>query len=187
MMRDAVINIVGPRSGGSGGGMLRLLAVAGVVAAILWAGLSALTAAEQAIMLQDPAYRAAETHARAAEADLKAAQAEHDAASIRHAQAIEASWDPITAGAFHLVGLGLLVAVPVFLLLGAGLLLRRHISLPTRDGRVPIVGLDRELSREALIRYQLRELAGVPTYEALPVGRVGESSTAREREGVASE
>jgi hypothetical protein len=68
----------------------------------------------------------------------------------------------------HLVGLGLLVVVPLAVLLACGLLVSRHMSLPTRDGRVPIVGLDRELSREALIRYQLRELAGVAMYEALP-------------------
>jgi hypothetical protein len=88
-------------------------------------------------------------------------------ASIRHSEAIEASWDPITAGVVHMVGLGLLVGVPLVLLLAAGLLLRRHLSLPRRDGRVAIVGLDRELSREALIRYQLRELAGMAAYEAL--------------------
>jgi hypothetical protein len=47
---------------------------------------------------------------------------------------------------------------------------------------VAIVGLDRELSREALIRYQLRELAGVATYEALPAGKTEESLSSATRE-----
>jgi hypothetical protein len=83
----------------------------------------------------------------------------------------------------HGVGLGVLVAVPAFLVLGAGLLLRRHLSLPTKDGRVSIVGLDRELSREALIRYQLRELSGVATYEALPAQRPAAAEPASPVEG----
>jgi hypothetical protein len=86
-------------------------------------------------------------------------------------------------GVVHGVGLGVLVAVPAFLVLGAGLLLRRHLSLPTKDGRVSIVGLDRELSREALIRYQLRELSGVATYEALPAQRPAAAEPASPVEG----
>jgi hypothetical protein len=46
---------------------------------------------------------------------------------------------------------------------------------------VAIVGLDRELSREALIRYQLRELAGVATYEALPAQRPAALEPGRSR------
>ncbi len=168
MMRDAVINVGVAQRGSGVARLLGLLVVVGGLVALLWAAASALGAAEQAVMLQDPGYRSATARAQIAQADLEAAKAEHDAASIRHSEAIEASWDPITAGVVHVVGLGLLVVVPLVLLLACGLLMRRHLSLPTKDGRVPIVGLDRELSREALIRYQLQELAGVATYEALP-------------------
>ena len=170
MMRDAVIN-VGVAQRGSG--MARLigpLVVVGAVVALLWAVVSALGAAEQAVMFQDPSYRAATERASVAQADLAAAKAEHDAASIRHSQAIEASWDPITAGVVHLVGLGLLVVVPLAVLLACGLLIRRHMSLPTRDGRVPIVGLDRELSWDALNRYQALQGDRGARFEALPVG-----------------
>jgi hypothetical protein len=169
MMRDAVINVGVPGRSGGLGGRLALVLTLGALAGLLLAVATALGSIQQTVMLSDPNVRAAEARAKIADADLRAAQSEHDRASIQHAQAIEASWDPITAGVLHGVGLGLLVAVPAFLLLGAGLLFRRHLSLPTKDGRVAIVGLDRELSREALIRYQLRELAGVATYEALPL------------------
>jgi hypothetical protein len=171
MMRDAVINVIGPRTSSGGGGGLSLLVMVGAIVALFLAGASFLGSLQQMMLSNDPSVRAAEARAEVARADLRAAQAEHDAASIRHSESIEASWDPITAGVVHGVGLSLLVAVPLFLLLGAGLLMRRHLSLPAKDGRVPIVGLDRELSREALIRYQLRELAGVATYEALPAKR----------------
>jgi hypothetical protein len=171
MMRDAVINVVGPRTGSGASGCLSLLVVVGAVVALLLAGVSFLGSLQQAMLLNDPNVRAAQARAEIAQADLRTARAQHDAASIRHSESIEASWDPITAGVLHGVGLGLLVAVPTFLLMGTALLFRRHLSLPTKDGRVAIVGLDRELSREALIRYQLRELAGVATYEALPAQR----------------
>jgi hypothetical protein len=46
------------------------------------------------------------------------------------------------------------------------------MSLPTKDGRVPLVGLDRELSAEALFRYQALQSSG-PRLEALPMGRSG--------------
>jgi hypothetical protein len=171
MMRDAVINVGVAQRGSGVARLLGLLVVVGGLVALLWAAASALAAAEQAVMLQDAGYRAATARAQIAQADLETAKAEHDAASIRHSEAIEASWDPITAGVVHVVGLGLLVGVSLVVLLAAGLLLRRHLSLPTRDGRVAIVGLDRELSREALIRYQLRELAGMAAYEARPSER----------------
>jgi len=172
MMRDAVINVgVSGRSGGLGGRQALALLL-GVLVALLWGGASFLGSLHRMVMLSDPTVRAAEARAEIADADRRAAQSEYDRASIQHAQSIEASWDPITAGVVHLVGLGLLVVAPLVLLLAAGLLLRRHLSLPTRDGRVAVVGLDRELSREALIRYQVRELAGVATYEALPAGRL---------------
>src|SRR5438270_14040264 len=113
MMRDAVINVVGPRSGGRGS--LSLLVVVCAVVALLVAGASFLGSLQEAVMLNDPNVRAAQARAEIAQADLRTAQAQHDAASIRHSESIEASWDPITAGALHGVGLGLLVAVPTFL------------------------------------------------------------------------
>jgi hypothetical protein len=48
------------------------------------------------------------------------------------------------------------------------LVFMRHLSLPARDGRVPLVGLDRELSAQALFHYQARR-AGGAGFEALPV------------------
>ena len=48
----------------------------------------------------------------------------------------------------------------------AGLMLRRHMRLPTVDGRVPLIGLDREFSLEALERYQALKSSG-PVYQAL--------------------
>ena len=170
MMRDAVINVGVAQRGSGMARLLGPLVVVGAVVALLWAVVSALGAAEQAVMFQDPSYRAATERASVAQADLAAAKAEHDAASIRHSQAIEASWDPITAGVVHLVGLGLLVVVPLAVLLACGLLIRRHMSLPTRDGRVPIVGLDRELSWDALNRYQALQGVRGARFEALPVG-----------------
>jgi hypothetical protein len=57
----------------------------------------------------------------------------------------------------------------VLLALAAGVLMvRRHLSLPTADGRVPLVGLDRDLSREALFRYQALRGGGA-SFEALPI------------------
>jgi hypothetical protein len=44
-------------------------------------------------------------------------------------------------------------------LVGTGLFVRRHLSLPTQDGRVPLVGLDRELSAEALFPGTVRPSA----------------------------
>src|SRR5437879_6583782 len=143
MMRDAVINVIGPRTSSGGGGRLSLLVVVGALVALLFAGALFLSSLQQTVMMNDPNVRAAAARAQVAQEDLRVAQAEHDAASIRHSESIEATWDPIIAGVVHGVGLGVLVAVPAFLLLGAGLLLRRHLSLPTRDGRVSIVGLDR--------------------------------------------
>jgi hypothetical protein len=66
----------------------------------------------------------------------------------------------------------LLAAVPIgliALLVAGALWFRRSMSLPTADGRAPLVGLDRELSREALLRYQALKGPG-SVYEALPLG-----------------
>jgi hypothetical protein len=75
-------------------------------------GAAFLGSVQQAVLLNDPNVRAAQARTEVAQADLRAARAEHDAASIRHSGALEASWDPITAGVVHMVGLGLLIAVP---------------------------------------------------------------------------
>ena len=104
---------------------------------------------------------------------MRTAQLNREATTTRAEGAAEASWQPWTVGAEHVAVVALLGAVPVGLLLalvGAGLMFRRHLSLPTRDGRVPLVGLDRELSAEALLRYQALQGKGA-TVEALPVGR----------------
>ena len=108
-----------------------------------------------------------------AAADHRAAELQRDTASIRAQQASEAAWQPILVGAQRLALLGLLLAIPAALVAGliAGIFIfRRHLSLPTRDGRVPLVGLDRELSREALLRYQALRAAG-PALEVLPPPR----------------
>jgi hypothetical protein len=65
----------------------------------------------------------------------------------------------------HLAVVALLVAAPAALVVGI-LIFRRHLSLPTADGRVPLVGEDQELSREAPLRYQSLR-AGGPVYQAL--------------------
>ncbi len=137
MMRDAVINVgVSGRSGGLGGRLALVLTI-GALAGLLLAVAAALDSIQQTVMLSDPNVRAAEAGAKIADADRRAAQSEHDRASIQHAQAIEASWDPITAGVVHVVGLGLLVVVPLVLLLACGLLMRRHRACPPRTGGCP--------------------------------------------------
>jgi hypothetical protein len=88
--------------------------------------------------------------------------------------------DSLTCGSrisavVHVVEIRGLVAVPLAVLVGGGLLFRRHLSLPTKDGRVPLVGLDRDFSLDASQRYQALISQG-PTFEALPVAPVEEPS-----------
>jgi hypothetical protein len=60
-------------------------------------------------------------------------------------------------------------AAPVAALVLGILMFRKNLSLPTADGRVPLVGEDRELSREAPLRYQTLS-AGGPVYQELSSG-----------------
>ena len=57
-------------------------------------------------------------------------------------------------------------------------MLHRLLSLPTKDGRVPLVGLDRAFSLDASQRYQALISRG-PTFEALPVSSTEEPSFKR--------
>jgi hypothetical protein len=159
-------------AGGRGRGIapvLWLAAVVGVIAAL------ALLFGQirDTVSMADPAVRAAQARASIAEADHRTAELQRETANLKAQNSAEAPWEPAMVGAQHIAVLGLLFAVPVGLLLalGAGaLMVRRHLSLPTSDGRVPLVGLDQELSAEALFRYQALR-GGGSSYEALPVGQ----------------
>ena len=123
MMRDAVINVGVAQRGSGMARLLGPLVVVGAVVALLWAVVSALGAAEQAVMFQDPSYRAATERASVAQADLAAAKAEHDAASIRHSQAIEASWDPELSDS--------MVAISFLSILPTGIPVHPEMTSPT--------------------------------------------------------
>ncbi|MBJ7601204.1 hypothetical protein [Candidatus Nephthysia bennettiae] len=170
---------------GSNGGRLlgagRLLLMVGVAIAVLLAAVSLLAGIRETVMLSSPEVRSAQARQSIAESNYRTAELNRQAADTRAQGAAEAAWEPWKVGAQSVALVALLGAVPVTLLaalVGAGLLFRRHISLPMPDGRVPLVGLDRELSAEALFRYQA--LRGGASYEALPAGR-RESSVRFER------
>ncbi len=166
-----VVAVADSRGGGSL--VLRVLLGSLALLALVGALVVLLVHVEQVIMLSSPAVRDAQARLSVAEANHQTAELDRQTASIRAQQAAEAGWQPWLVGAGHLAVLALLVAVPaaVILALVAGVLMfKRHLSLPTSDGRVPLVGLDRELSREALLRYQALRGKGA-TFEALPVGR----------------
>ncbi len=125
----------------------------------------------ETVLLSSSEVRAAQARQSVAEAEHRTAELQRETATIRAQRNAEAPWEPVMVGAEHIALLALLIAVPVALvgiLVGAALLFRRHMSLPTRDGRVPLVGLDQDMSREALIHYQLRVLLRGASYEALP-------------------
>ncbi|MDQ6900299.1 MAG: hypothetical protein M3072_12465 [Candidatus Dormibacteraeota bacterium] len=127
----------------------------------------------ETVLLSSSEVRAAQARQSVAEADHRTAELQRDTATVRAQQAAEVGWTQWIVGAEHVALLALLAAVPLALL-GAlvmgGLFFRRHLSMPTSDGRIPVVGLDRELSREALLSYQRLALRGDrPTYEVLPV------------------
>jgi hypothetical protein len=159
-------------AGGRGRGIapvLWLVAVVGVIAAL------ALLFGQirDTVSMADPAVRAAQARASVAEADHRTAELQRETANLKAQHNAEAPWEPAMVGAQHIAVLGLLFAMPVGLLLaiGAGVLMvKRHLSLPTSDGRVPLVGLDRELSAEALFRYQALRGGGA-SYEALPISQ----------------
>jgi hypothetical protein len=152
-------------SGPAGGGALRLLLLAAVAVAVLVAAAAALGSLRDTVLLSSPEVREAQARQMIAESNLRTAQLNREATTTRAQGAAEATWEPWTVGAEHLAVMALLGAVPVGLLLvlaAGGLLLRRHMSLPTADGRVPLVGLDREFSLEAL-------KSSGPVYQALRV------------------
>jgi hypothetical protein len=161
-----------------------LVAVVGVVAAFAFL----FGQIRDTVTLADPAVRAAQAQAQIAEVNHRTAELQRDTANLKAQHNAEAPWTPWTVGAERLALVALLggVAVAVVLaLVAAALMVRRHLSLPTPDGRVPLVGLDRELSAEALFRYQ--ELQARRTgYEVLPPPRRlrgGESDEAEGWEG----
>ncbi|MBJ7597756.1 hypothetical protein [Candidatus Nephthysia bennettiae] len=136
------------------GATLRLLAVVAVLAASM-AMLNQLRATVEE--LASPQVQQAQQRAQIAEADNRAAQLRRDTANQQARQAVEPSWQQRIVSAEGAVIIALLVALPIAalaILVAAALLLRRHLSLATKDGRVPLVGLDRELSREALLNFQ---------------------------------
>jgi hypothetical protein len=146
--------------------ILYLVAVLGVVAALAFL----FGQIRDTVSLVDPEVRAAQARTAVAEANLHTAQAQHQRRAEAAQERSQAAWQPWQEGARQLATVALLGAIPVGLLLalGAGILLfRRHLSLPTSDGRVPLVGLDRELSAEALFRYQALQ-AKRSGYEVLP-------------------
>ncbi|MBJ7599757.1 hypothetical protein [Candidatus Nephthysia bennettiae] len=107
--------------------------------------------------ISNPQVQAAQQRAQIAEADNRAANLRRDTANQQARQAVEPSWQQRIVATEGVIVVALLVAIPlaiVAILVALALLFRRHLSIPTRDGRVPLVGLDRELSREALIGYQ---------------------------------
>ncbi|MBJ7598814.1 hypothetical protein [Candidatus Nephthysia bennettiae] len=157
--------------GGRGAAYRPLMWVVAVVA-VLAALYLLIGRAQDAFLMTSPAVQRAEVQARVAEEEYRTAELQRDTAAIRRDQATENVWQPWVAGVGHEVLIGLIVLVPLVLLIGTTLLFRRHMSLPTKDGRVPLVGLDRELSAEALFRYQALQSPG-PRFEALPVGRSG--------------
>ena len=156
-------------TGGGGAGLLRPMLWLGALLGVVVALIVLLGQLRETVLLSSPEVQRAEVRAQVAAADHRAAELQRDTATIRSQQASEAAWQPILVGAQRLALLGLLLAIPAALVAGliAGIfILRRHLSLPTRDGRVPLVGLDRELSREALLRYQALRATG-PALEVL--------------------
>jgi uncharacterized membrane protein len=157
--------------GRGGGGIIRPVLWALAVVVVLVALTVLLGAIRDTVLLSSPEVQRAEAKARVAEADHRTAELQRETAHIQGERATEAAWQPLVTGvgqltlvALPLLGVVALVAAGV----GTGLLVRRHLSLPTRDGRVPLVGLDRELSAEALFRYQVLQGRGA-SFEALPV------------------
>jgi hypothetical protein len=141
----------------------------------------------ETVVMTSADVRMAQARQSIANANHRTAELDRQTKAERDQAAAEAPWQPWIVGAQRFAMVALLAAVPLALLgalVAAGLLLRRHVSLPTVDGRVPLVGLDRAMSKEALARYQrLQELRrSVPTYEALPVGREGGHASVRRLE-----
>jgi uncharacterized membrane protein len=157
--------------GRAGSGLLRPLLWALVVVAIVVALTALLGGIRELVLMTSPEVQRAQVQTRVAEEQHRTAELQRETATIRAQRKAEAPWESVMVGAEHMALLALLIAVPVALVAafaGAVLLFRRHVSLPTRDGRVPLVALDQDMSREALIHYQLRVLSRGASYEALP-------------------
>jgi hypothetical protein len=167
VMATAVAEGVGGR-----GAAYRPLMWAVAVVAVLATLYLLIGRAQDAFLMTSPDVQRVEVQARVAEEEHRTAELQRETAAIRRDQATENVWQPWMAGIGQGVLIGLMVLVPLALLIGTTLLFRRHISLPTKDGRVPLVGLDRELSAEALFRYQALQNSG-PRLDALPAGRSG--------------
>src|SRR5438128_1358696 len=144
MLRNATIHMGDARRGGGGvAGLMGLVMAAALVGLLI----VFLVQARETWLMTSPDVQRAEAQARVSDAHHRAAESERQAAQARAEEAAAASWTPWTEAAKHLamiVGLAALAAFLVAGPLGAALLFRRHLSLPTRDGRVPLVGLDRE-------------------------------------------
>lgn len=170
-------------TGGGGGGQAAagLLALMGVLVAIAFAiGWGAMQVRDTA-MASDPAVAAARSRQAAAEADLKTGELQRQNRAEQAAAAEDLTWGSRISAVGHVVEIGAVALVPVLLvgaLASGGLFVRRHLSLPTKDGRVPLVGLDREFSLDASQRYQALQSRG-PTFEALPVAPIEEPSFKR--------
>lgn len=172
-------------SGGRTGGAFRLALMAAIVVGVLAAGAACLLGIREAVLLSSPAVREAQARQSVAEANYRTAELARGTRSADAQAASEAAWQPWLTGAERLALIALLFAVPVVLLaglVGAVSLFRRHLSLPTSDGRVPLVGLDRDMAREALVHYQLRVLSRGASYEALPTDREPERESTRRLE-----
>jgi hypothetical protein len=167
--------------GGGGRGAVGILALVGLVVAVAFAiGWGAMQVRDT-VMASDPAVAAARARQAAAEADLRAGELQRQNRAEQATAIDSLTWGSRISTVGHVVEIGVLAAVlaaVVGALVGAGLLFRRHLSLPTKDGRVPLVGLDREFSLDASQRYQALISQG-PTFEALPVSSVEEPSFKR--------
>jgi hypothetical protein len=171
--------------GGRVGGAFRLALMAAIVVGVLGAGAACLSGIREAVLLSSPAVREAQARQSVAEAHYRTAELGRQTRSANAQAATEAAWQPWLTGAERVALIALLAAVPVglvALLMGAVFLFRRHLSLPTSDGRVPLVGLDRDMAREALVHYQLRVLSRGASYEALSAEREPERVSTRRLE-----
>lgn len=165
-------------TGGAGGGGAGMALIVGLVAALALAVGWGAMQVRDAAMASDPVVAAARSRQTAAEADLRTGELQRQNAAEAASAADSLTWGSRISGVGHVAEIGALVVVPLAVLVGAGLLFRRHLSLPTKDGRVPLVGLDREFSLDASQRYQALINKG-PTFQALPVAPVEEPSFKR--------
>ncbi len=133
---------------------LRLAAVLAVLGAVLIL-IGRLVGAWEEISY--PELQRAKVSEQVAEAQRHSAELRKQTADENAKAQVEPDWQARIVAVQGSVQIALLVALPIALLtvlVGVGLLMRRHLSMPTRDGRVPLVGVDREFSLEALQRYQ---------------------------------